>query len=134
MADITLFGHIEGIQYKEKSVIVVVSEYRCGFRKRSGERVAEELLSFRVVFLASSRNYISSYFSAGNLVKVRGTLLPYVKKSDGTLGEGYTILGQLMELAAYPKRSAGLEKRLLKASSESPCGVPDVDGFLDDDF
>lgn len=134
MADITLYGHIEGIRYNTKSVLVVLSEYRCGFVRRNGERVSEELLTFRVVFNANSRSYISSYFSVGNLVKVRGSLLPYVKRKDGTFGEGYTILGQLLELAAYPKRSAGMERRMLKESVAHPCGEPDVDSFMDDDF
>lgn len=134
MADVTLYGHVEGIRYREKCVFVTVSEYRCGFTRRDGERVGEELLTFRVVFLASSRKYISTYFSIGNLVKVRGTLLPYVKKKDGECVEGYTILGQLIELATYPKRAALKERRVLKESGENPCGVPDVDEYLDDDF
>lgn len=134
MADVTLYGHIEGIRYKEKSVVVTISEYRCGFVRRDGERVPEELLSFPVVFLAHSRKYISTYFHAGCLVKVRGTLLPYVKKRDGTMGEGFTILGQLLELAAYPKRGVGLERKLLRAGVEHPCGEPDVEGFMDSDF
>ena len=134
MADITLYGHIEGIRYNTKSVLVVLSEDRCGFVRRNGERVSEELLTFRVVFNANSRSYISSYFSVGNLVKVRGSLLPYVKRKDGTFGEGYTILGQLLELAAYPKRSVGMERRMLKESVAHPCGEPNVDSFMDDDF
>lgn len=134
MADVTLYGHIEGIRYKEKSIFVTVSEYRCGFVRRDGERVPEELLTFVVVFLASSRKYISSYFKVGSLVKVRGSLLPYVKKRDGTLAEGCTILGQLIELATYPKRSALVEKSAVRDSGEHPCGVPSVDSYLEDDF
>lgn len=134
MADVTLYGHIEAIRYKEKSIFVTVSEYRCGFTRRDGERVPEELLTFVVVFMSSSRNYIATYFSVGNLVKVRGSLLPYVKKRDGTTGEGCTILGNYMELAAYPKRTVALEKKLLREGVVNPCGEPDVDGFLDEDF
>ena len=134
MADVTLYGHIEGIRYKEKSIFVTVSEYRCGFVRRDGERVPEELLTFVVVFLASSRKYISSYFKVGSLVKVRGSLLPYVRKRDGTLVEGCTISGQLIELATYPKRSALVEKSAVRDSEEHPCGVPSVDSYLEDDF
>ena len=133
MADVTLYGHIDGIRYKEKSIFVTISEYRCGFTRRDGERVPDELLTFRVVFLANSRKYISTYFSAGNLVRVYGSLLPYVKKQDGGFAEGYTILGKYMELATYPKRSAGMERKLLKESVERPCGVPDVDSYLEED-
>lgn len=133
MADVTLFGVIERIKCAKTSVSVTLLERRLGYKRKDGTQVDEAMLSFRILFTSAMRKYIVGYFQQGNLVKVKGTLLPYRVGKDGTVKDGYTILGQTIEYGAYPRVGVETEKKLLAMGSES-MSEPDVDDFMDDGF
>lgn len=134
MADFTLYGFIEGIRYSEQSAAVTVSERKMGYRKKDGTYVDEDIVTFRVIFKEYFKKYLSTNFSEGMLVKVKGTLLPYVKDRDGNTNEGFTLLGQTIDREAYPKSTTRLEHRMIKESALHGEGTPDVEGFRQDDF
>ena len=134
MADISLFGHVEGVRCGKTYVLVKISERRSGYTRRDGVVVKDELLTWVVFFKSFLRDYIKSYFKVGSLVSVKGTILPYRRSSDGSTSVGFTVMGQTIDAMAYPLSSASIEKRALKDSVVHPVGSPDLDDFLSDDF
>lgn len=134
MADFSVIGHVEGIRCGKSFVLVKVSERRSGYTRRDGVVVPEELLTWVVFFKLFLRDYIKTYFKVGSLVSIKGTLLPYRRLKDGGSSVGFTVLGQTMDLMAYPMSSASMEKRALKDSVVHPVGNPDLDDFMSDDF
>lgn len=135
MADVTLFGAIERVRCGERVISMTVLERRLGYKRKDGVSVPEGVLSYRVLFKPSMRKYISSYFSTGDLVKVKGSFLPYCTNKDGDVKEGYTILGQTIEFGIYPKFNLDVERKMRMPVDSSISEMqPDVDDFMDDDF
>lgn len=132
MADVTLFGVIERIKCSESFVSVTVLERRLGYRRKDGTQVEEAMLSYRILFKSNMRKYITGYFQHGNLVKVKGTFLPYCTNKEGVVKEGYTILGQTIEYGVYPRMGVDVEKKLVSLGKGN-LSQPDVD-FMEDDF
>lgn len=134
MADFTILGFIEGIRYNEASVSVTLSERRLGYTKRDGTHVADEIISYRVVFKTYFKKYISSNFASGMLVKIKGILLPYAKDSEGNTIEGVTLIGQTIDREAYPKNSIRIERKMIKESQGNIDEEPDLKSFQAPDF
>lgn len=134
MADIVFLGHIEGIRYNDTSIIIVASERKKGYKKKDGTIIDDELLSFRFIFKSSFRKYISEHFSSGMLVKIKGVLLPYAKDHQGNIIDGYSIIGQTIDLAPYPSNNIRIEKKRIKESQTASDEIPDLDAFNQPDF
>lgn len=134
MAHALLFGRIEGIRYKENSAIVTLSEYMGGYRKKDGTIVEEDILTYRIAFKAYFKKYLASYFSEGNLVWVKAMMLPYAKNGEGKVCEGYTLIGQAIDIASYPKSGLRQERKRIKESQENSEMTPNLEGFNQDDF
>ena len=134
MADITLYGHIEGIRYKDKSVLVTLSEYRKGYKRGDGVIVDDEVATYIVVFKEYFKRYIAEHFDAHMLVKIKGTMLPYAKDKDGNYCNGYTILGETINIASMPNRAVRSERKLLKESQSHAVGTPNLSEFEKEDF
>lgn len=133
MADFQVNGFIEGIRYTETSVIVTVSEVRKGYTNANGERVDDSVITWRILYKAYFRKYLANNFSSGQYVKVKGTVLPYAKDHD-TVVEGYSVIGQTIDLDAFPRRTVKREMAMVKDSQEHASGVPDLDAFNAPDF
>lgn len=134
MADIVFLGHIEGIRYNDTSIIIVATERKKGYKKKDGTIIDDELLSFRFIFKSSFRKYISEHFSSGMLVKIKGVLLPYAKDHQGNIIDGYSIIGQTIDLAPYPSNNIRIEKKRIKESQSASDEIPDLDAFNQPDF
>lgn len=134
MADIQILGVIEGIRYTDTCVIVTASERKSGYKKQDGTIVKEELLSFRVIFKPYFKKYIAEHFSANMLVKIKGTMLPYAKDHEGNTIDGFTLLGQTIDIAAYQTANLRRERRMIKESQEHMEGMPDLDNYNQPDF
>lgn len=132
--DINFLGHIDGIRYTDSCVIVTASERRQGYRKVNGEVVADDILSFRFLFKPYFRKYISEHFNAGMLVKIKGVMLPYAKDNQGNTIDGFTLIGQTIDRAAYQTTNIRREKMMQKESQEHSSGVPDLDSYNTEDF
>ena len=132
--DYNFLGHIDGIRFTETAVIVTASERRQGYKKSNGEIVADDVLTFRFIFKTYFRKYISEHFNKGMLVKIKGFMLPYAKDSQGNIIEGFTLLGQTIDRAAYQTTNIKREKMMQKESQEHSTGAPDLDSYNMEDF
>ena len=135
MADITLYGHIVGIRYKETCVNVTSVERKLGYKKKDGTKVKDELLTFVVTFKPYFKKYISSFFSTNMLVKVKGFLLPYIKTNENEISsDGFTIIGQTIDIAPYPSTNMVQERKLIKESQNEFTEQPNLHDYNQPDF
>ena len=132
--DILFQGHVIGIRYTDTSVIVTASERKLGYRKKDGTRVDDEILTFRFIFKPYFRKYISEHFSNGMLVKIKGIMLPYAKDRQGSIVDGYSIIGQTIDVAPYPSNNIRLERKRIKESIAASDEMPDLDAYNQPDF
>lgn len=132
--DINFLGHIDGIRYTETAAIVTASERRKGFRKSDGTIVDDEILTFRFLFKPYFKSYIAKHFNSGMLVKIKGVMLPYAKDHQGNIIDGFTLLGQTIDMASYQTSSVKAEKRMMKESQAASNETPDLEGFQQPDF
>lgn len=112
--DCVLLGHIVGVRYNERSVEVSVGECRRFYGVGGGVAGNGEdvMLVWRCVFKPYFKTYVSRNFRVGHLVNVKGEVLPYALDGDGRSVAGYTLLGQSLNLACYP-RDLSRDRRLL---------------------
>lgn len=132
--DYQFLGHIEGVRYTETSVVIVACERRKGYKKKDGTIVDDELLTFRFLFNNNYRKYISEHFSRGMLVKIKGFMLPYAKDHEGHIIDGFTCIGQCIEIASYPSNNVRIEKRMVKESQKTSTETPRLEEFESPDF
>lgn len=152
MADFQVTGHISRIRRKNGVICVYVDEYMRGFRRSDGEVVQEKHLTWCCVFKNAFSNFLDRV-GIGGLVTIKGEILPYGRSIDEKV-EGYTLLGQVINIASYPKFLRTEEKLVRDSSkvlddvrlsssggdnnadvvSERDVSVPDIYGFSEPDF
>ena len=134
MADFTVLGHIEGIRYLDKTVVVIISERSLAYKRKDGTKPDDIFLTWRVYFKQYFKKFIAEHFSSGMLVKIKGRVLPYAKDLQGEDCNGYTVLGETINLSAYPSNNLKREKKLVKDSILHDFGAPDVEKYNEPDF
>lgn len=132
--DILFVGHIEGIKYADKSAIVTASEIRKGYKRKDGVKIDDELITFKFIFKPYFKNYLAAHFTKGMYVKIKGTMLPYAINHDGEMIDGYSIIGQTIDIAAYPTKYVRSEKRIIKESLAKSDETPDLNAYTFPDF
>ena len=151
MADFQVTGHISRIRRKNGVICVYVDEYMRGFRRSDGEIVQEKHLTWCCVFKNAFSNFLDR-IGIGSLVTIKGEILPYGRSIDEKV-EGYTLFGQVINVASYPKFLRVEEKMVRDSSkvvdvqtSDSVVSdkssdnvsrnivVPDIYGFNEPDF
>jgi len=151
MADFQVTGHISRVRRKNGVICVYVDEYMRGFRRSDGEIVQEKYLTWCCVFKNAFSNFLDRV-GIGCLVTIKGEILPYGRSIDEKV-EGYTLLGQVINIASYPKflrteeklvrdssRVVGVQSSDSVVSDESSGNigrnivVPDIYGFNEPDF
>lgn len=132
--DILFTGHIEGIKYADNCAIVTASEIKKGYKKKDGVIVDDELLTFKFIFKTYFKNYIASHFTKGMYVKIKGIMFPYAKNHSGETIDGYSIIGQTIDIAAYPTKYVRNEKRIIKESIAKSDESPDLNSYAAPDF
>lgn len=133
MADFTVTGFINTIKYLPESCLVFIDEYKKGFRKANGEIVDDKYMSWKCIFKPYFKKYINEHFSNGMLVQVKGDILPYAIEKEHIV-DGYSVIGQTINMASYPRASVKQEQRMQKESQLHGDGTPDLDGFNQPDF
>lgn len=133
MADIQVTGFVNTIKYLPDAVLVFVDEFRKGFKKPNGDIVDDKYLSWKIIFKNGLRNYINKFFSDGMLVTVKGEVYPYAIERE-TLVDGYSFIGQTLNIASYPRSSVKREHRMMKESQLHSNGTPDLDAYNEPDF
>lgn len=133
MADFTVIGYINNIKYLQDSCLVFLDEFRKGFRKKDGTIVDDKYLSWKCIFKPYFKKYINEQFNQGMLVQVKGEIMPYAIEKEH-LVDGYSVIGQTINLASYPRASVKQEAKMIKDSQMHASETPDLEGFNAPDF
>lgn len=133
MADFTVIGYINNIKYLQDSCLVFLDEFRKGFRKKDGTIVDDKYLSWKCIFKPYFKKYINEQFNQGMLVQVKGEIMPYAIEKEH-LVDGYSVIGQTINLASYPRASVKQEAKMIKDSQMYASETPDLEGFNAPDF
>ena len=133
MADCTVIGYINNIKYLQDSCLVFLDEFRKGFRKKDGTIVDDKYLSWKCIFKPYFKKYINEQFNQGMLVQVKGEIMPYAIEKEH-LVDGYSVIGQTINVASYPRASVKQEAKMIKDSQMHASETPDLEGFNAPDF
>ena len=133
MASFECIGFINNVKYLPDSVLVFIDEFRKGYRKGDGTVVDDRYITWKVVYKPYFKKYINGHFNNGMLVKVKGEVLPYVVE-HGQVLDGYSVIGETINLFSYPRASAKMEQRMFKDSLPDDGEKPDLDSYNRPDF
>lgn len=135
MAAITIIGIIDSIKYLSNNTgcFVFLSEFKKGYRKSDGTRVEDKYLSWKCIFKQGLVKYINTHFSNGMVVEVKGDAIPYAIAQDKIV-DGYSVLGQTINMFSVPHTYHRQEQRMVKESLEHGTGTPDLESFQENDF
>ncbi len=133
MAQFTVIGFISSVRYLPDSCVVYVSEYKRGYKKNNGEVVDDKYLSWKVIYKSYFKKFVSSHFSDGMLVEIKGELLPYAIDHDKMV-DGYSVIGQTINIASFPKSTLKHEIKLIKDSRFDDDTSPNIEDYNTPDF
>lgn len=133
MADFSVTGFVNVVKYLDDSCVLYVDEFRKGYTKSNGEKIEDAFFTWRCIFKGYFKKFISSHFSRGMLVQVKGEIRPF-SIEHGKLVEGYSVIGQCVNLASYPKQNAKSEIKMIKESMAASGEEPDIETYMQDDF
>lgn len=133
MADFTVIGYINNVKYLQDSCLVFIDEFRKGFRKKDGTIVDDKYLSWKCIFKPYFKKYINEHFNQGMLVQVKGEIMPYAIEKEH-LVDGYSVIGQTINVSSYPRASVKQEAKMIKDSQMHASETPDLEGFNAPDF
>lgn len=135
MASFQVIGFIDSIKYLPNGggCLMFLSEFKKGYRKHDGVLVDDKTLSWKVIFRQGLVNYINNHFNNGMLVEVKGEVLPYAIERESIV-DGYSVMGQTVNLFSFPRSFARQEQRMIKDSEANASGMPDIDEYNRPDF
>lgn len=135
MASFLVVGYIENIKYLPNGggCLVFVTEFKKGYRKSDGSSVPDRFLSWKCIFKQGLVKYVNEHFNRGMLVEVKGEVVPYAVVK-GVAVDGYSVIGQTLNLFSYPRFAEKVEAKMVKESMASMDETPDVDEFFKPDF
>lgn len=135
MASFSVIGFVDNIKYlpNQGGCFVFVSEFKKGYKKSNGDVVDDRYISWKVIFKQGLVKYINNHFSNGMLVEIKGEVLPYAIDKE-TIVQGYSVIGQCMNLASYPRSTVKMEQNLVKESLLHGSEIPNIDEYKKPDF
>ena len=133
MASFEVTGFINTVKYLPDSCIVIVDEYKSGYKLSNGTTVDERYAAWKTIFKGYFKKYISQHFKTGQLVQVKGEISPYAM-SQGEIRDGYSIMGQTINLASYPKKSPKQEAKMIVESQKNLTEAPNLEDYNTPDF
>lgn len=113
--------------------MVFVSEFKKGYKKPDGAIVDDKYLSWKCIFKQGLVKYINEHFNNGMLVEIKGEIMPYAIEKE-TIVQGYSVIGQCMNLASYPRSTVKMEQNLVKESLLHGSEIPNIDEYKKPDF
>lgn len=128
MADFTVTGFINTVKYLPGAALVFIDEFKRGYKKSNGETVDDKYLSWKCLFKPYFKKYINEHFSNGMLVQVKGEILPYAIQNQNIV-DGYSVLGQTINLASFPRASVKQENKMIKESQMHDTATPNLDEY-----
>jgi hypothetical protein len=133
MADFTVTGFINTVKYLPNAALVFIDEFKRGYKKTNGETVEDKYLSWKCVFKPYFKKFINEHFSNGMLVQVKGEILPYAIQNQNIV-DGYSVLGQTINLASFPRASVKQENKMIKESQMHDTATPNLEDYNKPDF
>lgn len=133
MADFTVTGFINTVKYLPDAVLVFIDEFKRGYKKTNGENVDDKYLSWKCVFKPYFKKFVNEHFANGMLVQVKGEILPYAIQNQNIV-DGYSVLGQCINLASFPRSSVKQENKMIKESQMHDTATPNLDEYNKPDF
>lgn len=133
MASFEVIGLVNTIKYMPDHCLVFIDEFKKGYKKQDGTRVEDRYISWKCIFKPYFKKYINEHFSNGMLVQVKGEVMPYAIDHE-RLVEGYSVIGQTINMASYPKSMLKQERRMIKESLENSSERPNLQDHLTPDF
>jgi hypothetical protein len=133
MASFQATGFISSIKYQHDFCLVFIDEFKKGFRKKDGTIVADKYMQWKCIFKKGLVKYINDHFSNGMLVEVKGEVFPYAVEHDTTV-DGYSVIGQTINMASFPRASARQEAAMIKDSQLHVNDIPNMDEYNKPDF
>lgn len=133
MASFQTTGFISSIKYQQGFCLVFVDEFKKGYMRKDGTRVEDRYMSWKCIFKQGLIKFINDHFSRGMLVEVKGEIAPYAIENDRIV-DGYSVIGQTINLASFPRASAKQEIAMMAESAMHSAGTPDVDEYNRPDF
>lgn len=135
MASFSVIGYIESIKYLPNGggCLVYVTEFKKGYKTNSGETVPDKFLSWKCMFKQGLVKYVNNHFNRGMLVEVKGEALPYAVVQSKVV-DGYSIMGQTLNLFSYPRFTEKIESKMVKESALQTDEKPDLESFNEPDF
>ena len=133
MASWESIAFISSVKYLSDSVIVYLNEYHAGYRRADGTRVDDKYLVFKTIWKPYFKKYISEHFAEDMLVHVKGDMLPYEIRKGETV-DGYTVIGEHITKASFPRSDIKKEQRMIKESMAHTDEQPDIDAWNEPDF
>ena len=133
MANVTIIGFIEKMRFLSDSILVFVSEFKKGYKKKNGDIIEDKYMSWKTIWKPYFKTYINNHFSDGMLVEIKGEILPYAIEHEKII-DGYSCIGQCINAFSYPRASVKQEQRMVKDSQLHASGTPDLEAFNKPDF
>ena len=133
MASFQVTGFIRKIVYKQGFCFVVVEEFKRGYKSKNGTIVDDKYLSWKCIYKQGLVKYISEHFGNGMLVEVKGEILPYAIEHEQIV-DGYSVIGQTINLASYPRATVKTEQRLIRETQANATEMPNLEDFNKPDF
>ena len=133
MADFHVIGYINAIKYLPDGCLVFIDEIKAGFKRKDGTSVDDKILQWKCIFNAYFKKFINEHFSENMLVQIKGEITPFAVSHDEII-DGYSVLGQCINRASYPKLSTRREVKQIKDSIMHDIGTPNVDEYMRQDF
>ena len=133
MAAFSVIGFVEALKPLPDSCILFLSEYKKGYRKSDGTIVDDKYVSWKIIYKGYFIKYLTTHFSKGMLVEVKGEVLPYAIE-HGQAVEGVSVIGQTCNIYSYPRYNAKQEVKMIKESQLNSDEEPDLDTFIQPDF
>lgn len=133
MASFDCIGFVSLVKFTPESVILLLDEFQSGYKRKDGTIVGDRYYTYKTIWQPYYRKFISDHFGKGTLVHVKGSMLPY-SIERGNQVNGYTILGEHITMASYPRQSAKMEMKMIRESQEASEEAPDLEAFRQADF
>ena len=133
MASFEVIGLVNTIKYMPDHCLVFIDEFKKGYKKQDGTRVEDRYISWKCIFKPYFKKYINEHFSNGMLVQVKGEVMPYAIDHE-RLVDGYSVIGQTINMASYPKSMLKQERKMIKESLENSNEKPNLQDHLTPDF
>lgn len=135
MASFLVNGIIKNIKFlpNDGGCTVTVHEFKRGYRKKNGEVVVDKWHEWKIIYRQGLVPYISEHFNKGMCVEIKGEIYPYAI-SDGHSVDGYSALGQTMNVASLPKPFYHAEQKMIKESQANSSGTPNLEAYREEDF